>query len=183
MTHVAPTALAGLASNLTSLAWWKAAVVRAIRTAILLAIPYIGAAGLFDSIPWLSVGSAAALGFLLSLLTSLAGLTEANGGTVPAWMAMLERVTKTVAQGLVTGIGNAVLFQDVNWSVIVQSALIAGLGSLLLAFLTNLPDAAPASTPAVASTWVPVLPVSAGALHIAGAATVDEIADTPPADL
>src|SRR5690348_1381542 len=127
--------LAALGSPLFTLAWWKAAALRGARTAVTIAIPYLGAAVLFSGVPWLSVGSAAALGFVASLITSLAGIPEAAGTKVPVWLALLERTVKTVAQGIVVGIGNAVLFSDVHWSTILQAALISGLGSLLLGVL------------------------------------------------
>lgn len=133
--------LVALSSPLFTLAWWKAAGVRALRTAVTIAIPYVGTAVLFSGVPWLSIASAAGLGFLASLITSLGGLPEASGKTVPVWLALLERTTKTVAQGIVVGIGNAVLFTDVHWSTILQAALISGLGSLLLGVLGFLPEA------------------------------------------
>jgi hypothetical protein len=154
LTHVAPRRLLSqLGSNLTSPEWWKAAAIRGGRTAIMIALPYLGAAALISGVPWLSIVSAAALGFVASLLTSLAGLTEAVGEKVPLWLALLERVTKTVAQALAAGIGSAVLFENVDWAVIGQAALIAGLGSLLLGVLTRLPEAAivPVAAPPTAA--------------------------------
>lgn len=135
-------ALAALSSPLFTLAWWKAASLRAVRTAVTIAIPYLGTAVLFSGVPWLSILSAAALGYAASLLTSLAGIPEAAGRKIPAWLALLERTVKTAAQGIAVGIGNAVLFTDVHWSLILQAALISALGSLLLGVLGYLPEAA-----------------------------------------
>ncbi len=134
--------LAALSSPLFTAAWWKAASLRALRTAVTIAIPYLGTAILFAGVPWLSILSAAALGYIASLVTSLAGIPEAAGAKIPAWLALLERTVKTVAQGIAVGIGNAVLFTDVHWSTILQAALISGLGSLLLGVLGYLPEAA-----------------------------------------
>ncbi|WP_349862696.1 hypothetical protein [Leifsonia sp. WHRI 6310E] len=134
--------LAALSSPLFTAAWWKAASLRALRTAVTIAIPYLGTAILFSGVPWLSILSAAALGYIASLVTSLAGIPEAAGKTIPAWLALLERTVKTVAQGIAVGIGNAVLFTDVHWSTILQAALISGLGSLLIGVLGYLPEAA-----------------------------------------
>lgn len=122
-----------------SWAWWKAALLRALRTAVVIAIPYVAGSSLLG-IPWLSVASAAGLGFILSIVTSLAGLAEAKGAVVPVWLALLERVTKTAAQSLVAGIGTAVLIQDVDWDQVVQASLIASLGSLLIGVLGFLPE-------------------------------------------
>lgn len=133
--------LAALSSALFTLAWWKAAALRGVRTAVVIVIPYVGTVLLFKDVDWLTIVSAAGLGFVASLITSLAGIPEADGKKVSIWVALVERTVKTVAQGLAVGIGNAVLFTDVNWSTIVQAALISGLGSLLLGVLGYLPEA------------------------------------------
>lgn len=126
-------------SNLLSLEWWKAALVRALRTAIVIALPYFGGASL-ELIPWIAIASAAGLGFLASLVTSLAGLSEI-GGQVSWYYAIGERVVKTFAQALAAGLVGAVFFADVDWSVVLQTSAIAAVGSLLLGFLTKLPEA------------------------------------------
>lgn len=138
--------LAALSSALFTLTWWKASAIRAARTAVMIAVPYVGTAVVFNGVPWLSIVSAAGLGALASLITSLAGIPEAGNGSIPIWLALLERTTKTVAQALAVGIGNSILFSDVHWSLILQSALIAGLGSLLLGVLGFLPEAQPVTT-------------------------------------
>lgn len=148
--------LAALSSALFTLAWWKAAALRGARTSVVIVIPYLGTAVLFTNVPWASVASAAVLGFLASMITSLAGLPEAGGATLPVWLALLERTTKTVAQGIAVGIGNAVLFSDVHWATILQAALIAGFGSLLLGVLGFLPEAQ------TIGTTVVVKPVQGG---------------------
>ena len=56
--------------------WWKAALVRAIKTVAQTAVATIGTAAVLDQVDWLLVGSAALLAGILSLLTSLAGLPE-----------------------------------------------------------------------------------------------------------
>lgn len=57
-------------------AWWKAALVRALKTVAQTAVATVGTAVLFQEADWLTVGSAALLAGVLSLLTSLAGLPE-----------------------------------------------------------------------------------------------------------
>jgi hypothetical protein len=60
-----------------SIEWWKAAGVRAIKTAAQTAIATIGTSAAFiHEVDWLMVASAAALGGVLSLITSIAGLPE-----------------------------------------------------------------------------------------------------------
>lgn len=122
-----------------SWAWWKAALLRGLRTAVVITIPYVAGSSLLG-ISWLSAASAAGLGFVLSILTSLAGLAEAKGVVVPVWLALVERVTKTGAQSLVAGIGTAVLVQDVDWHQVLQASAIAALGSLLIGVLGFLPE-------------------------------------------
>ena len=56
--------------------WWKAALVRAVKTVAHTAVATIGTAAVLDQVDWLLVGSAALLAGILSLLTSLAGLPE-----------------------------------------------------------------------------------------------------------
>lgn len=56
--------------------WFKAAGVRAIKTAAQAAIGTLGATAAFADVDWEIVGGTVALATLLSVLTSLAGLPE-----------------------------------------------------------------------------------------------------------
>jgi hypothetical protein len=58
--------------------WFKAATVRAVKTAAQTAIGAIGAATVFSAVDWRVVGASALLAAILSYLTSLAGLPEAT---------------------------------------------------------------------------------------------------------
>ena len=59
--------------------FWKAALVRAIRTFCQALIAYIGTAALLSEVRWLEALSAAALAALLSVLNSIAtGLPEVD---------------------------------------------------------------------------------------------------------
>lgn len=64
--------------NLVNVTWWKAALVRAIRTIAQTAGGLIGAAVVLDDVNWTMVASASALAGILSLLTSVAGLPEVS---------------------------------------------------------------------------------------------------------
>lgn len=60
-------------------AWVKAAGIRAIKTMAQTAIATIGtSAVILSDINWLHIASAAVLGGVLSLLTSIAGLPEVD---------------------------------------------------------------------------------------------------------
>lgn len=125
-------------SLLTSRAWWRSAGLRALYTAIAIGLPYVGGALIAD-IAWLTAASAAGLGFLASLATSLAGLPEAEGVDLPWWLAAVERVVKTFAQALAAGFLGATVFADVSWSTVLQAAAISALTSLLRLILATLP--------------------------------------------
>lgn len=56
--------------------WWKAALIRAVRTFAQSAAAAIGVGAAVSEINWLQVGSVAAAAAILSLLTSLGGLPE-----------------------------------------------------------------------------------------------------------
>lgn len=59
-----------------SLIWWKAALIRAVRTIAQTAVSLIGVGAVMSDIDWMRVGSAALVAGILSLLTSVAGLPE-----------------------------------------------------------------------------------------------------------
>lgn len=61
--------------------WWKAALVRSIRTVAQTAAATIGTAAVMGEVNWLMVGSAALLAGVLSLLTSIGGLPEVEAVT------------------------------------------------------------------------------------------------------
>ena len=125
-------------SDLTSGAFWKAAAIRALRTAIFIAIPYVPT--LIATESYLLVLSAAGFGFVTSIVTSLFGIAETTGATRPWYFAILERVVKTAAQALLTAFGTATLFAEVDWNAVVPLVATAVLGSLLAGFVKTLPE-------------------------------------------
>ena len=56
--------------------WFKAAGIRAIKTAAQTAAASIGVSALMSDVNWLAVASASVLAGVLSLLTSIGGLPE-----------------------------------------------------------------------------------------------------------
>lgn len=63
--------------------WAKAAAIRAVKTAAQAAIGAIGAATIMGAVDWPVVASTALLAAVVSVLTSLAGIPEADGGASP----------------------------------------------------------------------------------------------------
>lgn len=58
--------------------FWRAALIRAIRTAAEAALAYIGAAARLEAVDWIGVLSAAGLGAVVSILLAIStGLPEA----------------------------------------------------------------------------------------------------------
>lgn len=68
-------------SKLTNVEWWRAAGVRAVKTAAQSAVAAIGTTATLGGVDWPVVASTAAMAAVLSLLTSLAGLPELGEDT------------------------------------------------------------------------------------------------------
>jgi hypothetical protein len=165
-------------ATITSGDWWKAAAARAFRTAAVVAIPYLPVA--LSGAEYLVLASAFGMGFVLSILTSLAGIAEVEGQEVPWWYATLSRVVKTVAQALVAAVGSAVLFTDVNWSTIPALVVSSAIGSLLLAVVKQLPEAPTPVAPPSGATPVEIVAVSPEAAALTAAPATTNIVVSDP---
>ena len=63
-------------------AWWRAAGIRAIKTAAQTAVALIGTGAVgFTDLDWARIASVAGVAAVLSLLTSIAGLPEVKAET------------------------------------------------------------------------------------------------------
>lgn len=67
--------------------WLRAALVRAAKTAAQAALGAIGASATMGAVDWALVGSTALLAAIASVLTSLAGVPEVDGGASVAKVA------------------------------------------------------------------------------------------------
>ena len=58
--------------------WWRAALIRAVKTVAQAAVGLIPAAATIAEVDWLTVAGCSLLAGLVSILTSLAGLPEVS---------------------------------------------------------------------------------------------------------
>lgn len=65
--------------NVSTKKWFKASIVRAVKTMAQTAIATIGSSAVLGEVNWVMVGSASALAGILSVLTSIAGIPEVGG--------------------------------------------------------------------------------------------------------
>lgn len=65
-----------LRSNVDTVKWAKAAVVRAVKTMAQTAVAVIGSAAVVSAVDWRLVASSAVVAGVVSMLTSVAGLPE-----------------------------------------------------------------------------------------------------------
>lgn len=82
-------------------AWFKAATVRALKTAAQAALGALGGATLMSEISWQLIISAAAIAAFASYLTSLAGIPEVDGGKA---LSQIEQAADTATS---TGLGDS----------------------------------------------------------------------------
>lgn len=66
--------------NVSTVKWFKAAGIRAIKTIAQTAIATIGASATIGEVNWIMVGSSSLLAGIVSILTSIAGIPEVKEG-------------------------------------------------------------------------------------------------------
>lgn len=60
--------------------WWKAAIIRAIKTMAQTSVSLVTVGAAMTEVDWVMVGSVSLTAGILSLLTSVAGLPEVTEG-------------------------------------------------------------------------------------------------------
>lgn len=65
-------------NQLKSSEWWKASLIRALKTVCQTLVAMIGTSTMIESVDWRVVFSSAILAGILSILTSLEGLPEVS---------------------------------------------------------------------------------------------------------
>lgn len=123
--------------------WWEYAGARAAHTAIAALIPLATLLVAREVTPLHVVGVAAASA-LASFVTSLAGLPEVDGETVPLWRAVLVRSAKTLGQVGAPMLLGVVVLSDVDWYAFVVTTG----GAVLVTLLRTLKDWLPEQDPA-----------------------------------
>lgn len=66
--------------NVSTVKWFKAAGIRAIKTVAQTAIATIGTSATIGEVNWVIVGSSSLLAGIVSILTSIAGIPEVKEG-------------------------------------------------------------------------------------------------------
>lgn len=132
--------------EIKSAAWWKAASWRALRTGISVLIPMLAATTIVE-LDWALAGSTIGLAVIASYLTSLAGLKEVVGETVPKWVALSVRAVKQFAQTAVGFIGASLLITEVDWKSLLALSGSAAVMTVLQGIFTILPETEVGTTP------------------------------------
>jgi hypothetical protein len=108
-------------------AWATGTVDRAVRTGLQTLLAYLSAAQLINEVAWGPALLATAFAVVLSLLTSVVGAPSFGE---PYGFQLLERAVKTFAQSLITFIGVATMFDQVDWKTGLSAAALAALYSV-----------------------------------------------------
>lgn len=162
--------------------WWKNSLIRAVRTALVIAATYVPGS-LSESIPYITIALAAALGFVISFLTSLSGIPEADGKSEPEWLAILSRVAKSIAQAAIVACGTATLITEVNWATVGTYAISAGFGTLLLAVISSLPEVGDDSQKVAVVTTIPEVSEGTGSVAVVVESSANALTPTQIAAL
>lgn len=116
--------------------WFTGILHRVGRTAIGVMLAYVMAAQAISEVNWVAGLSATGMAALASLLTNLVSAPQNMFGE--GWIyQLLERAAKTFFQSLLTFMGTAAFFADVDWRIGLDAALLATLASLGMSVLST----------------------------------------------
>ncbi|ANC31420.1 hypothetical protein [Isoptericola dokdonensis] len=127
--------------KLFTAAFWRAAGIRAAKTAITVVTPWIPQlVATPTSEVVVAAASTTALAVVLSVATSLASLPEVAGKVVPLWRALAGRAARTFGQTIVATVAGATLLTDVNWLALGLQVVASVIGTVLLGLYSRLPE-------------------------------------------
>ncbi len=114
--------------------WFAGAADRALRTGLQTLLAYLSAAQLINQVAWVPALLATGFAMVLSVLTSLVGSPSWG----QAWgFQLAERAVKTFVQSVLTFIGAAYLFDQVDWKTALSAAALAAAYSVVTSVLTT----------------------------------------------
>lgn len=114
--------------------WAMGVVDRAVRTGLQTLLAYLSAAQLINQVNWPAAGTAVGFAMFLSVLTSLKGSPSFG----EPWLFQLaERAVKTFVQAVLTFIGTATMFDQVDWRTGLSSAALAAVYSVVTSVITT----------------------------------------------
>lgn len=122
-----------------TLAFWRAAGTRALRTVLIAALPVLAPLIGGDWNTTRQALLALALAGVASLATSLVSLPELGGGRT-RWHALVDRVARTFGQVVAATIVAGIAWGDVRWADLLFQATVAALGTLLIGLTGTLPE-------------------------------------------
>lgn len=114
--------------------WLKAALIRATKTFIQSGTSILSTAVLLSDVNPLLIINTAGLAFIVSLVTSVAGLPELGIGGENKYKAMMVRALKTVAQTALSYISTMAMISEVDWLKVASASILAGIISLGMNF-------------------------------------------------
>lgn len=124
------------------LKWIKAAGIRALKTMAQAALSVLATTTMITEVDWKLTASTVALAGVASLLMSIKGLPELKQtGSRWGWLAaVMIRAARTFAQSAIATIGSAAIFAEVNWPVVLSTAFMAAVLSVITSAITDIPE-------------------------------------------
>lgn len=114
--------------------WWGDTLDRSWRTGLQVFAGYLSVAQTYQDVDWLVAVLAGLFAMVVSALTRFLDMPSLGS----AWYFQLaERLVKTFVQTLLVMIGAATAFDQVDWKIALNTALMAALYSVVTSVLTT----------------------------------------------